>query len=115
MVINRDEIEEEFKEAPEEMENVENREKEIRLKEEKIEGEPKRVEIISELRLAIEKFPEIKNIKVDELYNAEVSLRVKEINEDQAVFEIKNFRLGEKKKTPKEIEKDSEGSYKVRE
>lgn len=107
----KDEIEEEFKEAPEEMEE----EKEIRPKEEKIEGEPKKVEIPSELRLAIEKFPELKKIKIDELYEAEISLRVKEINEDQAVFEIKNFRLGEKKKTPEEIEKDSEGSYKVRE
>lgn len=112
MAIKKDEIEEEFKEAPEEMENEE---KEIRLKEEKIEGEPKKVEIPSELRLSIEKFPELKNIKVDELYTAEVSLRVKEVNEDQVVFEIKNFRLGNKKKTSEEIEKDSEGSYKIRE
>lgn len=107
----KDEIEEEFKEAPEEMEEGE--EKEIRPKEEKIKGEPK-PEIPSELRLPIEKFPEIKNIKVDELYNAEVSLRVKEVNEDQMVFEVKNFELKSRKKTPKEIEKDSEGSYKIR-
>lgn len=106
----KDEIEEEFKEAPEEMEN-----EEIEPNEEKIEEKPKKIEIPSELRLSIENFPEVKNIKVNELYKAEVSLRVKEINEDQAVFEIKNFRLSSKKKTPEEVEKDSEGSYKVRE
>lgn len=107
----KDEIEEEFKEAPEEMEE----EKEIRPKEEKIEGEPKKVEIPSELRLAIEKFPELKDVKVDEIYNAEANLRVKEVAEDYVIFEIKSFNLKSKKKTLKEIERDSEGSYKIRE
>lgn len=96
----------------------------MRPTQEKIEGSPKEY-IESELILSTERYPELKKIRIDELYNSDLHLRVKNISDERIVFEVLNFRLNtdihfkkiekEKEKNEEEIKRDSEGSYKIRE
>lgn len=92
MAIKKDEIEEEFKEAPEEMEN-----EEMGEGSKLIEG--KTISLVLPLR----DFPEFKKLKEAET----ITFVVKKIS--NSVIHL------ETPKTKKEIERESEGSYRVRE
>lgn len=62
--------------------------------------------------LSLKRFPILRHAKIDDIIKA--LLRVKEISEEAISFEVVSLQE-EKKKTLEEVEKDSQGSYKVRE
>ena len=63
------------------------------------------------LSVSLKDHPEFKGVRVGEIIPAR--LKVTSISEDEVCFDVLDFQK-KKKKSRKEIETDSQGSYKVR-
>lgn len=102
---HKDELEEEFNEAPAEMGGGET-------------GEEKKKAYILRpfFRVSLEKYPQLKEVKPGVLYKAEVNLRAKTVGNEDVEFEVVDLAIQDlQKKSPEEIERENEGSYKFRE
>jgi uncharacterized protein (UPF0218 family) len=99
-------LDEEFEEAPEE---VVEEEPESETEEETTEKPAETSE--ATLTISLKKFPALKDAKVGDIIKA--NLRITGISEEKVDFEIVDLK-GKKRKTRKQIEEDSAGSYRVR-
>jgi len=103
----KSDLDEEFEEAPEEVAKEESQEREEEIREEK----PSEALEATTLTISLRKFPALKDAKVGDIIKA--NLRITGISEEKVDFEIVDLK-GKKRKTRKQIEEDSAGSYRVR-
>jgi hypothetical protein len=99
-------LDEEFEEAPEEVIEEETEEE----SEEEIKEKPAETSEAT-LTISLRKFPALKDAKIGDKIQA--TLKITGITEEKVNFEIINLK-GKRKKTRKEAEIDSQGSYKWR-